>query len=94
MTNSTKCKFERAFAGKTNAGLRAAIRDAVSGHRCGPANEASVLGLAREIALQPWGVETLKAVAADYRAVNGGSKVTCDCDSCHARALQGLGALG
>lgn len=87
-------KFEKRFEGKSNAGLRAKIREAVVGGRCGIANEKSVLALGRTIALTASGQATLQQVAADYRAIGGERSSRCDCDACYAGNLQALGALG
>lgn len=89
----TTRKYEARFTGKDNAGLRKAIRDSVSGHRCGNANAAAVMSLARTVALTAGGLATLEQVAADYRAVCESSR-TCDCDACYAGNLQLLGANG
>jgi len=85
-------KFDRHFAGRDNAGLRAKIRDAVEAHRCGESNAASVLSLAGTVALTAGGRATLERVVEDYRAA--GDNTRCDCDACYAGKLQSLGALG
>lgn len=86
-----KTKFERHFAGRSNAGLRARIRASVGGHRCGPSNAASVIALGGTVALTAAGHHLLLAVADDYRAV-GSARASCDCDACCAGNLQRLGA--
>ena len=62
-------RFERRFAGASNAGLRAAIRDAVTGADSGAVAAQRVLSLSRTVALTASGRTTLEAVAADYAAV-------------------------
>ncbi len=84
MTTSIKRQFERAFAGPINAGLRKEVRNQVNGAWCGPENARLVMMLAGTIAFTASGLSTLKGVAADYRAVNGDYKATCDCESCVA----------
>ena len=77
--------FEQRFEGKGNAGLRAQIRQCVTGLRCGPATERAVLALDERIALTAVGLDTLRAVAADYRRAHGeGLRASCDCFPCHA----------
>lgn len=87
-------KFDKRFEGASNAGLRKQIRDAVSGHRCGPANERAVLALGRVVALTAQGQHTLTLVAGDYRHSRGEYEPTCDCDACYAGNSQRLGAIG
>lgn len=88
-------KFELRFEGKSNAGLRKQIREAVSGHRCGDANAKSVLALDRTVALSASGRATLESVAEDYRrAGESRGNDRCDCDACYAGKLQALGANG
>lgn len=77
-----KRPFERRFVGRSNAGLRAQIRDAVNGHLCGPAREQRVLSLAGTVALTAAGRATLASVAADYRAA--ATVQSCDCEACWA----------
>jgi hypothetical protein len=81
-------QFEFRFPGRKNAGLRHKIREAVRATKCGAANAAAVLSLAG--ALSPSEVETLRAVAEDYRDLYGGYKRTCDCADCYERNLQML----
>lgn len=91
---TTKPRFELHFAGQSNAGLRRQIRATVSGHRCGPANSAAILTLARTVALTASGTATLERVAADYATIRPGYQPTCDCAACYAGNLQALGANG
>jgi hypothetical protein len=64
-------RFERRFAGPANAGLRAQIREVVarlpSTDYEGAEVEAAILSLRRTVALQAWGLDCLRSVAADYR---------------------------
>ena len=89
-------RFDRRFAGRSNAGLRAEIRRVADGvmPACGPVVERAVLALSCRIALTALGRATLADVAADYRAANGDYCARCDCDACCAGNLQRLGALG
>lgn len=87
-------KFERHFSGRSNAGLRKAIREAVGGHRCGESNARSVLALTSTVALTEAGRHTLSLVASDYREAGSSFRHSCDCDACYAGNLQRLGAIG
>lgn len=90
--NTTKRKFERHFTGEINRGLRAKIREVVDGSKCGPWNRRAILSLAGTVALTAAGRSTLELVAADYDAVNGRTKPTCDCRDCYEVNLAGVAA--
>jgi len=87
-------RYEKRFEGKDNAGLRAQIREATLGTRCGAANAAAVRALAGTVALTASGQATLEQVAADYGALFPRGKTSCDCDACYAGNRQRLGANG
>lgn len=89
---AAKRKYERAFEGKDNAGLRKMIRDAVAGHRCAAANAAAVRSISGVVALTAQGKATLEQVAQDYGSVafdnaTSGWRPGCDCDSCYQCAV-------
>ncbi len=88
----TQRLYEHHFLGQSNAGLRAKIRAAASGACCGPANEEAVLAMRDTVALTSTGEASLRACAADYRAVCDYNP-RCGCDACYAGNLQRLGAL-
>lgn len=80
-------RFESRFVGRDNAGLRARIREVVSGHACGSENARAVRALAGVVGLTASGTATLAEVAEDYAALAAsglGYRPSCDCDSCYA----------
>lgn len=80
-------KYERRFAGKDNAGLRAQIRSVVTHERCGQGNAQAVRSLASTVALSAFGKACLEDVAADY-ALSLAKPAHCDCCSCSPRKLR------
>lgn len=83
-------KFERRFAGRSNAGLRKRIRESVDATMCADVRRRAILGLADTVALTAAGRATLAAVADDYAAVVEDGNPRCDCDACYRRNVASL----
>ena len=86
-------RFERRFAGHSNAGLRKLIRESVSGDMCATSRRRAILAIAGTVALTATGRATLSEVADDYCAHVGDYSPRCSCDACYGGNLQALGAL-
>jgi hypothetical protein len=86
-------KHARHFAGASNAGLRAKIRDATKRAQpaCADQVERTLRALGATVAMTASGRATLELVIADYRAT---ASDRCDCDACYAGRLQSLGGFG
>ena len=84
-------RYERRFAGTSNAGLRKLIRQAVSADMCAPARRRAILSLASTVALTASGRATLADCAEDYCAHVGDYNPRCSCAACYEGNLARLG---